>query len=99
MEQPFSSPQARRPMVSPHPPQALELTDVQDELPRLLDEFPGYDQGLHERPRYGYSDVWQHFVTARALRAAASKTSFLPQSSSTIFGDSPIASIKTPHMP
>ena len=43
--------------------------------------------------------MWQHFVTARALRAAASQASLFPQSSSTILGDSPIASLKTPHMP
>ena len=83
----------------PRPPQALELTDVQVKLPSSLAEFPGYDQGLHERHRYNYSEVWQHFVTARALRAAASQARLLPQSSSTIIGDSPIASLKTPHMP
>ena len=82
----------------PHPPQALELTDAQVELPLSLAEFPKFDQGLYERPRYGYSDVWQHVVTARALRAAAFQASLLQQSSSTILGDFPIASLKTPHM-
>ena len=72
----------------PRPPQAFELTDAQVELPRSLAEFPGFDQGLHERPRYGYSDVWQHFVTTRTLRSAASQASLLPQSSSKILGDS-----------
>ena len=43
--------------------------------------------------------MWQHFVTVRALRAAASQASHLTQSSSTILDDSPIASLKTPHMP
>ena len=80
------------------PPQALELTDAGVKLPRSLAELPGFDQGIHKRPRYGYSDVWQHFVTARALCAAASQASLLPQSSSTILGDSPIASLKTPHL-
>ena len=83
----------------PCPSQALELTDAQVELPRSLAEFPGFDQGLHERPRYGYSDAWQQFVTVRALRAAASQASHFPQSSSTILGDSPVASLKAPHMP
>ena len=80
-------------------PQAPELTDAQVELPRSLAEFPGFNQGLHERPRYGYSDAWQQFITVRALRAAASQASHLPQSSSTILGDSPVASLKAPHMP
>ena len=81
------------------PPQALELTDAQIELPRSLAKFPGVDQGFHERPQYKYSDLCQQFVTARAIRAAVSQASLLPQSSSTILGDSPIASLKTPHMP
>ena len=82
----------------PRPPLALELTDAQVELPRSLAEFPGFDIGLHERPRYGYSDVWQHIVTPRALRAEASQASLLPQSSSTILGDSPVAYLNSPHM-
>ena len=83
----------------PRLPQALELTEAQVELPLSLVEFTGFDQGLHERPRYGYSDVWQHFVTARALRAAASHVSLLQQSSSTILGDCPIASQDASHAP
>ena len=89
----------RRSDQLPRPPQALELTDAQVELPRSLAEFTGFDQGLHERRRYGYSDVWQHFVTARALPAAASQASLFPQSSSTILGDSPIASQDASHAP
>ena len=41
----------------PRPPQARKLTDPEVELFRSQAEFPGYDQGLPERPRYGYSDV------------------------------------------
>ncbi len=33
----------------PRPPQACELTDSVVELPCSLTEFPGYDQGHHER--------------------------------------------------
>ena len=94
---PHSSPQVRQPMASP--PQALVLTDAQVELSWSLAEFPGFAQGLHKRPRYRYSDVWQHFVNALALRAAASQASLLPQSRSMILGDFSIASLKTPHMP
>ena len=81
------------------PPQAPELTDALVELPLSLAEFPGFDQGIHERPRYGYSDAWQELVTVRALRAAAFQASHLPQSSSTILSNSPVASLKAPHMP
>ena len=83
----------------PRPSQALELTNAQVELPWSLAKFPEFYQGLHERPRYGYSYVWQHFVTARALRAAASQASLLPQSSSTILGDYSFPSLNTPCMP
>ena len=78
--------------------QARELTDSEVELPRSLDEFPGFDQGLHERPRYGYSDAWQHFIAERAQRIAASQSAHSPQSYSTVIGDSAVAILKALHM-
>ena len=83
----------------PRAPQARKLTDSEVELPRSLVEFPGFDQGLHERPRYGYSDAWQHFIAARAQRIVAPQSAHSPQSSSTVTGDPPVASFKAPHMP
>ena len=75
------------------------MTNSAVQLSRSLVEFPGFEHGLHERHRYGYSDVWQHFIAARAQRTAAPYSVHLPQSSSTILGDSPLASLKAPHMP
>ena len=68
----------------PRPLQARKLTDPEVKLPRLLAEFPGYDQGLHERPRYGYSDVWQQCITARVQKAAMSLPPSHQSTSSTL---------------
>ena len=62
-------------------------------------ELSGIYQGLHERPRYGYSDAWQHFIAERAQRTSASQSAHPPQSSGNLPGDSPFASLKAPHMP
>ena len=83
----------------PRPPQASELTNSDVELPLSLVKFPGFDQGLHERPWYGYSDACQHFIAALAQRIAAPKSVHPSQSSSTVTGDSLIASLKAPHVP
>ena len=84
---------------TPRPPQARELTDSEVELPRSLAEFPGFDQGLHERPRYKYSDVWQQYVTARVQAAAVSLPPQHQSTSSTLLDTSPVASLKAPHRP
>ena len=54
-------------------------------------EFPGFDQGLHKRPRYGYSDVWQQYVTARVQAAAVSLPPPRQSTSSTLVDTSPVA--------
>ena len=83
----------------PLPPQARKLTDSEVELPRSLVEFPGFDQVLQERHRYGYSDAWQHFIATRGRRDLAPQSDHLPQSSITILGDYPVVLLKAPHMP
>ena len=74
----------------PRPPQAHELTDSEVELFWSQVKFPWFDQGLHERPGYGYSDAWQHLFAVRSQRTAAPLSAYPPKSSSTILGDSPI---------
>ena len=83
----------------PRPPQARELTDREVELPRSLAEFPGCDQGVHERPRYGYSDVWQHYITSCVQAAAVSLPPPHQSTSSTLVDVSPVASLKAPYGP
>ena len=56
----------------PRPLQTRELTDPEVKFPRSLANLPGYDQGLHERPLYGYSDAWQQYIISRVQAAAVS---------------------------
>ena len=81
------------------PSQSCELTDPEVELPRSLAEFPGYDHSLHERPRYGYSDAWQHYITACIQAAAVSLPPPHQSTSSTLVDVSPVASLKAPYGP
>ena len=68
----------------PRPPQTLELTDPEVKLPRTIAELSGFDQGLHQRLRYGYSDAWKQFITARAQAAVASQPPPHPPTGSTL---------------
>ena len=83
----------------PRPFQARVLTDPEVEHPRSLAEFPGYDQGFHERFRDGYSDAWQHYITACVQAAAASLPPPHQSTSITLVDVSPVASLKTPYGP
>ena len=83
----------------PRPPQARELTDPEVELPRSLTEFPGYDQGLHERPRYGYRYAWQQYITSRVQAAAMPLPPPHQSTSSTLVDVFPVASLKVSHGP
>ena len=83
----------------PRPSQVREQIDSEVELPRSLAVFPGFDQGLHERPRYGYSNVWQQSVIARVQAAAVWLPPSHQSTSSTLVDISPVASLKAPHGP
>ena len=81
------------------PFQTRELTDPEVELPRTMAELPGFDQGLHERLRYGYSDAWQQFITASAQAAVASQPPPHPLTSSTLAGTSSQVLPEPAHLP
>lgn len=51
------------------PPRYRELTDAAVELYWSFEALSGFELELHERPRYGYSDAWQGFVSALVQRA------------------------------
>ena len=81
------------------PSRCRKLTDSEMILPRSLEEFPGFELGLHERPCYGDSNARQDFVSARVQRvAAAALSQATQQTTKHAFGaltDSyPVASIK-----
>ena len=53
----------------PRPRYCRPLTDQEVCLPRALEEFPGFESERLERPRYGFSELSQNFVSERAQRA------------------------------
>ena len=67
--------------------------------PRTMVELPGFDQGLHQRFRYGYSDAWQQFIIERAQAAIASQPLSHPPNNTTLVDISPVASLKAPQAP
>ena len=50
----------------PHPSLFRALTEEEVCLPRTIEEFPGFENYLHEQPNYGFSGLWQAFVRERA---------------------------------
>ena len=81
------------------PPQTRELTDPKVELPRTMAELSGFNQGLHERLRYGYNDAWQQFIIARSQAAVASQPPPHPPIGNMLIDISTVASLKAPHAP
>ena len=50
----------------PRPSLFRALTEEEVRLPRTIEEFPGFENNLHEQPNYGFSGLWQAFVRERA---------------------------------
>lgn len=66
--------------------------------------IPGVRTGLHERPRYGYSDVWQGFDDSTRVQLAATASQPVKQPKtrprpSALTDSSSVALIKAPLMP
>jgi len=61
-------------IASAYKPEYRPLDDFEVNLPRQESEWPGYCEGLHEVPCYGYSDEWQEHVK----EAAAGKYQLKP---------------------
>ena len=54
----------------PRPENSQALTDEDLRLPRTFADFPGFELGRHESPRYGYSDLWRESIAERAKPAS-----------------------------
>ena len=44
------------------PANSLPLRDEEVRLSRILNEFPGFEQGRYDSPRYRLSNQWSEFI-------------------------------------